>query len=173
MLAKTFCLAVLFCVAAAPMSAAPAADTLKRNGAGTRVDDPVAYFRKAAGLFKQGQRDEAVFWYYLGQLRFRAYVKAHSKLDPSGAPALLTSLMATMGPPINQYAYGDLPALNRTIDRVLAWDDAHPDAATPKDKFAADRASIRQGLVELRDSNNVQRDQIRAERIKNGLGNRD
>ena len=170
MFAKICCFTALLCVAAAPASAAPSAGITKAHLAEACADDPVAYFHKAAQLFKQGQRDEAVFWYHLGQLRFRAYVKAHPDLEPSGAPALL---MATMGPPLNQYAYGDIPALNRTIDRVLAWDDSHPDAATPKDRFATERASIRPGLVSLRDTNLAQRDQIRAERTKNGFENRD
>ena len=135
--------------------------------------DPSAHFLTAARLFKQGQRDEAGFWFYLGQLRLRAYVKAHPKLDPSGAPALLSSFMATMGPPINQYAFGDVSALNRTIDRVLAWDDEHPDPSTPKSRYAAERASVRQGLMALRDMNLAQRDQIRAERTKHGLENRE
>ena len=137
------------------------------------AQDPSEYFLTSARLFKQGQRDEAVFWFYLGQLRLRAYVKAHPKLDPSGAPALLASFMATMGPPINQYAFGDVPALNRTIDKVLAWDDEHPDPSTPKSRYSAERASVRQGLMALRDTNLAQRDQIRAERTQHGLENRE
>ena len=35
--------------------------------------------------------------------------------------------MSTMGPPINQYAFGDIQALVATIDCVIAWDDGHAD----------------------------------------------
>jgi len=35
-------------------------------------------------------------------------------------------MMSAMGPPINQYAFGDIKALIATIDRVIAWDDATP-----------------------------------------------
>ncbi len=48
-----------------------------------------------------------------GQLRFRAYLAANPSVDPSGAPALFSAIMETLGPPINGYAFGDIPALNR------------------------------------------------------------
>jgi hypothetical protein len=80
--------------------------------------------------------------------------------------------MEVVGRPVNEYAFGDLPALARTIGEVLAWDDAHPDAMTPKERFGAQRDGIRRGLAQMRDEALAQADQIRATRVRNGLTNR-
>jgi len=69
-----------------------------------------------------GRKDDAVFFFYLGQLRYRAYLLSDPKRDRS----LFDAMMSAMGPPINQYAFGDIKALIATIDRVIAWDDATP-----------------------------------------------
>src|SRR5215203_2937250 len=55
---------------------------------GLETQDPVAYYARAAKLFQAGRRDEAVFLYYLGQLRFRTYLAANPTLPKSGGPAL-------------------------------------------------------------------------------------
>lgn len=133
---------------------------------------PASLVKHAADLWKVGRRDDAVFWFYLGQLRYRAYLAAHPDLPKDRDPALFASLMDVVGRPVNEYAFGDLPGLARTISDVLAWDDAHPDAMTPKDKFGAQRDGIRRGLAQMRDQALAQADEIRATRSRNGLTNR-
>lgn len=41
---------------------------------------PTEYFKKALSLFQQGQKDEAVFVYYVAQLRYRTCVTARPDL---------------------------------------------------------------------------------------------
>lgn len=53
-----------------------------------------------------GRKDDAVFFFYLGQLRYRAYLLSDPKRDRS----LFDAMMSAMGPPINQYAFGDIKA---------------------------------------------------------------
>ena len=77
-------------------------------------------WRRLNRLWEAGRKDEAVFFFYLGQLRFRARLIANPNGDPTGERALYDALMSAMGPPINQYAFGDMPALLATIDRVIA-----------------------------------------------------
>jgi hypothetical protein len=100
---------------------------------------PSEYYRLAARLFWAGRKNEAVFWLYAGQLRYRAYLAAQPALAPDGAPALFSSLSETVGRPIDEYAFGDIPALCETLDRVIAWDAAHVDPFAPRD---AARAAI-------------------------------
>src|SRR5215510_15118295 len=87
---------------------------------GIESQHPAVYYVLARKLFETGQRDEATFWYYAGQLRYRFYLKATPGLDPSGDPALFGSLSEVIGQPINEWAFGDLDALRATLDRVLA-----------------------------------------------------
>ena len=140
--------------------------------AGIEAKHPAAYLILANKLFEAGQRDRAVFWFYLGQLRYRTYLLARPTLPPHGDPALFASLFETIGTRINPYAFGDIPALARTLDAVLAWDEAHDDTFTPKERVAAERAQVRQGLGALRDDILAQQDEIRADRADVGLENR-
>ncbi len=139
---------------------------------GIEAKHPAAYYVLAAKLFREGRRDEAVFWFYLGQLRARTHLAARPDLEPSGDPALFTSFNVVLGEPINQYAFGDIPALMRTIDAVLDWDRGHPDGFTPRSSFPDAHSQTRQGLSGLRDAITARQDEIRAERARNGLGNR-
>ena len=130
---------------------------------------PAAFFVLAIKKFEEGKRDDAVMWFYIGQIRYRAYLITNPNLDKSGDPALFSSLFQTIGPAINGYAFGDIPQLIKTIDRALDWDAKHPDPLTPK---SAKRDEIREGLVKLKSQILAQRDEIRTQRTKNGLENR-
>jgi len=131
-------------------------------------ESPSAAFETSKVLWQAGRKDDAVFFFYLGQLRFRARLLTNPKLDPSGEPALFNSLMATMGPPINQYAFGDIQKLVATIERVIAWDDGHADDYAS----SAARESVKAGLRKMRDDVIAQQDEIRRTRSERGLPNR-
>lgn len=133
---------------------------------------PAEIVRHAAGLLKSGRQDEAVFWFYVGQLRYRVFLAARPNEPKSGDPALFSSLMEVIGRPVNEYAFGDISALAVTLNEVLAWDDAHDDRLTPKGRYAAERGRVRAGLADMRDEVLRTADDIRAQRLKNGLRNR-
>jgi hypothetical protein len=169
---------VLFAFAVAGMSGGAkaqgtAADWTKQTAA--QIEDrietkhPVAYFVLAIKRFEEGKRDDATFWLYVGQIRYRAYLLSKPQPDPSGEPALFSSLMQTVGLPINEYAFGDIPQLMKTIDRALEWDAKNPDPFTPK---SPTRDEVRDGLVKLKAQVLSERDPIRAQRAKKGLENR-
>ena len=135
--------------------------------------DPGDYYIHATQLFAEGKRDDAVFWFYVGQLRSKFYLKANPNLDPSGAPAAYAALNATIGGKINEYAGGDIKQWVKSIDRALEWDAAMTNAYTSKVKFAAVYETNRAGLKKTRDEIVRQADQIRAQRRKAGLEIRD
>lgn len=56
-------------------------------------------------LFNQGRKDEAVFWFYAGQLRARS--DANKALDRSARQAV-SALNQQYGTPINKYAMSDI-----------------------------------------------------------------
>ena len=75
------------------------------------------FYILAEKLFAAGKKDEAVFWFYAGQLRYRVYLLVNKdKLEPSGDPAVFASLSEEIGRPLNEYAFGDIPQLAKTID---------------------------------------------------------
>jgi hypothetical protein len=133
---------------------------------------PSTYYQEAANLFRIGRRDEAVFLFYLGQLRYRTHLRARPNLPPGGDPALFASLTESVGRPINEYAFGDIPALERTIAQVLAFDLAYPDTFTPPADHADAVRANREGLETLRRRIVAEADRIREGRRTNGLPNR-
>ena len=130
---------------------------------------PAAYYQLAAKLFADGKKDEAVFWYYVGQLRYRLHLQTAKNLDPSGDPALFTSLSETVGRPLNEYAFGDIPKLAATIDKVLEWDAAHDNGFTPKKGNENAVEQNRSGLASMKEMLLKDLDKIKAQRKENGL----
>jgi hypothetical protein len=133
---------------------------------------PAALYILAGKLFEAGARDEAVFWFYAGQLRYRFHLAANPDLPPSGDPALFASFSQVLGQPINEYAFGDLAALVGTIDKVMAWDERTDNEFTSKTAQAAAWGEIREGLGKMREYVVANGDEIRAQRKQNGLENR-
>lgn len=133
---------------------------------------PAEYFRRAVVLMQQKKPDDAVFAFYFGQLRYRRHLVARPDLPPDRDAALFASLMETVGRPVNQYAFGDVPRLVRSIDAVLAYDLKSPDRATPRAEFPQAHASVRAGLQTMKREIAARKAHIRAERARNGLPNR-
>jgi hypothetical protein len=151
----------------------PATLSIEQLKSGIENQHPSYFYILAAKLFAVGKKDEAVFWYYAGQLRYRVYLLVNKdKLEPSGDPAAFAALSEEIGRPINEYAFGDIRQLAKTIDAVLAWDGSHSNALTPHKKYRSQYDQIIAGLTQMRDEVLRKADSIRKIRAANGLGNR-
>ena len=133
-------------------------------------EHPSTYYLYAARLWGEGHRDDAVFWLYAGQLRFRFHLLANPNLPRSGDPALIASLQATIGEPINLFVGGDLKNWRGQIARVLAWDEKTVNGFTSKTTHAKILAETRAGLEKLSDHIEKNADTIRAQREQEGIG---
>jgi hypothetical protein len=133
---------------------------------------PSEYYQTAIKLFSAGQKEEAVFIFYLGQLRYRTLLKAKSFPDGDPNPVLFASLSEVVGKPINEYAFGDITGLDETLQAVLAHDAANPDTFTPPADFPAAHTEIRDGLEKMRQGLVANAEDIRAKRKEKGLENR-
>jgi hypothetical protein len=133
---------------------------------------PADYYRLADMLLAKDRKNEATFYFYLGQLRYRFHLAANPNLRKGEDDALFGSLSEALGPRINEWAFGDLRQLVITFDKVLDWDDFHENGFTSKTEHEAKWNDIREGLFKLCEHVRVNLDQIRAERTKNGLENR-
>ena len=132
---------------------------------------PSTYYVVASRLFASGRKDEAVFWFYAGQLRYRFHLKANPNLPPDGDPALFASVSESVGRPLNEYAFGRLETLRQTLERVLAWDEKTGNGFTSKTQHAADWKGVRSGLGQLLRTIEEQKEQIRRQRTQHGLPN--
>lgn len=80
---------------------------------------PPVLYAISSKLFQSGQQEEALYWFYLGQLRARS--DANKALDPSSAAAVDT-LNSKYGPPINRFAFQNIPKLKAAVSRAIATD---------------------------------------------------
>lgn len=85
--------------------------------------NPSVLYALAGALFQTGRKDDAMFYFYLGQLRARS--DANKTLDPSAEQAV-DVLNQEFGESINQYAFRDIPKLKATVSKVLAKDSEWP-----------------------------------------------
>jgi hypothetical protein len=148
---------------------APAGPSIEQLKAGIENKHPSTYYELASRLFKDGQKDEAVFWYYVGQIRFRFHLRVAKDLNPAGDPALFAGLSEMVGAPLNDYALGDIPKLAATIDKALAWDDAHDNGFTPKKGNETSLSMIRESMQSLKEEILKDQEKIKAQRKANGI----
>jgi hypothetical protein len=132
---------------------------------------PAYYYQLAAELFKAGRKDDALFAFYLGQLRYRTLLLAHPDAPKDGDPAVFAALSERVGRPLNEYASDDVAAWARTIDAVLAYDRDHPDKFISPVEYPAQSEEVRKGLVAFRDKLLEDPERVQKIRRANGLEN--
>lgn len=134
---------------------------------------PAELYRVAAQLLGRPDRaDEAVMWFYVGQLRYRFLLAATKPPPGANERVLFSALSESVGRPVNTYAFGDVEAAVARIDAALAWDAAHDNRLTSKTAFPKEWEEVRRGLRALRDKMLASQDEIRETRRRNGLANR-
>lgn len=112
---------------------------------------PATYFALATELYREGQKDEAAFWYYVGLIRYRAWMLAKVKEADSSDEAYHFWLLShSVGQSIYLHVDRDSTALTHSIDRALAWDLEQPNGYTSKEGFKAQYERARQELLALR-----------------------
>ncbi|MEA3013322.1 MAG: hypothetical protein QOD42_1867 [Sphingomonadales bacterium] len=133
---------------------------------------PSFYYILASRLFAANRKDEAVLWFYAGQLRYRIRLACHPDLAPDTEPALFGSLQETVGRQINEYAGADPRAWAATMERALAWDAATRNGFEPKAPCRAAIADQRGGMSGLIAHVRNNEAQLRRDRAAAGLPNR-
>lgn len=153
------------------MPADPAKQTPAQIIAQAERVRPATLYILATKLMGEGRMDDAVRWFYIGQLRYRFHL-ASRPATLANDQSLFSALSESVGRPINEYAFGDVDAAVAQIDAALAWDAAHPNSFTSKERYSGELAEVRTGLQKLRDDMVARRDEIREARTRNGLENR-
>ena len=171
-----FLSACLVCIALSALfllgARAQAADqeTAAQLKQGIEKKHPAEYYKLALKLFADpATKQEAVFWFYVGQIRYRYHLAANPNLPPDGDPAVFASLSEVVGRPINEFAGGKPDLWISQIQRALEWDEQHDNGFTPKSKAPAEYGQIRAGLVAMRQQLIAMKDKLPAMRKANGL----
>lgn len=177
-------------------------DDFRIEGKNVQIMDPAILFGYSNYLYNKGEKDESVFFYYLAQYRARyliSILKEDIPLDERfyktsykesglvGDPVLIGTInrqdlygviMDGLGTVINQYAFGDVDKLIRTLDEVLIHIEKYPfepDQLIDK-KYLADRdqtvinnESVKSGFQAFMQEISDNKEYIKEERAKNGL----
>ncbi|WP_286266989.1 hypothetical protein [Thalassotalea atypica] len=132
---------------------------------------PISYITLASKLLNEGKLDEAAKWYYVGQMRFRAYLMANPNLEKSGDPALYGSLKYVVGTPINEYAGQNPDNWVKLIEESIKWHSDNPNGFTPKSTNKEIYKEVEANFFKFRDYVLENKEKIREQRAKNGLKN--
>jgi hypothetical protein len=84
---------------------------------------PPVFYALSRVLFESGNKDEAAFWFYNGQVRARFDA---DRCTDASAHGVVDALNAQFGRSINQYTFQDIPKLEALMPRVLDWDKKTP-----------------------------------------------
>ncbi|NNG18129.1 hypothetical protein HJ590_00805 [Naumannella sp. ID2617S] len=84
---------------------------------------PPVFYLLSHALLAEGRPQEAMFWFYAGQLRARFDANRCADFTARQAVSVLND---RFGEPINRYAFAHLEELAEVVPRVLAWDRATP-----------------------------------------------
>jgi hypothetical protein len=92
---------------------------------------PMAYYVYSGRLAHEGDKERALFWYYVGELRYRFYLAVYPDLPPDGAPALFGSLHQSAAQTIADPKVDKAMSITQ-FKRALDWDETHENTVTSK-----------------------------------------
>ncbi len=130
---------------------------------------PSSYYAYAGRLFQEGSKRDAVFWLYVGEIRYRFYLAVNPGLAPDGDPALFASLHESIGRPINEWAGADPDGWAAQMQRALDWDARNDNGFTSKVQYSGQWQETRGGLKELEAWVSANKASILEDRKKHGL----
>jgi hypothetical protein len=112
---------------------------------------PAEFMMHAGSFWAKGDKFGGAFLYQLGELRYRFYLWVTPGLDPTGDPAIFSSLHEVMGGEINFYLGGHTDTDIIILDSVLAWQRTHEYHFCPKRKNPGAYDSLVTGFRGMRD----------------------
>ncbi len=97
---------------------------------------PSNYLTLASELLKRNKFDEAAFWYYVGRIRYKAYLRSQPDLIGSEESAFFAAMDMGLGYSINPYLREDKNRLVKIVSKSLKWHKKKQNGFTPKSKFS-------------------------------------
>ena len=128
---------------------------------------PAGYYVLANRLFHEDYKDEAIFWFYVGSLRFRYYLSSiethsfHPEVD------LFERFQFEIGYVLLDYAGGNPVFWAEQIAKAAAWDDDNDNVFFDKRNDPATLLEVRQGMRELHNKLIDEKDDILRQRLEN------
>ena len=129
-------------------------------------------YKHADELFNAGQQEEAVYWMYQSQLRYRILIDCHKRgpwdTDYDTFVALGQDVQAEQ----NKWLGGDIQLWVDTLDQVMTGYNRKSDLLFKKNKCEASEKAILEGMDKMRNMLLTEYETMRAQRAEGGLENR-
>ncbi len=133
---------------------------------------PRYFYAYSARTFGEGKKDEAVMWYYVGELRYRFLLGTGGKEAVNEDQGMFALFRSTVGKQVLEWAGGSPTDWAKAIDAALKWDDTYPDPLVSKLKYFKEYAANHREAMKQRDQILADADKIREQRTARGLANR-
>ena len=138
---------------------------LKKNA---QLLHPVGFYILAKKLFGEGEKDDSIFWFYVGSIRYRYYLSSIGEDPFHPEVELFGKVQFEIGSVILDYAGGDPEAWASQIAEAVQWDKEHLNYFHAKKNDPAALEEIHAAMQGLMDELVGQKDEILRQRIDNG-----
>jgi hypothetical protein len=141
----------------------------------------------AIRLYDLGHKDESVYWFYTAQFRHRVFISIIDQEQAGGIgdegfelTQAYNSFFQLAGPYFNEYAFGDLKQLEKTLEKVIKegkslpkYGEIYPKVKfSPEKTWATQNADVSKGLSGLIDNIKKNSTSIKEKRKAEGLEDR-
>ncbi len=158
--------------ASGPGKARPLAkQNISQLQTGLTTKHPSAYVYLARELWQDDEKDQAVVMYYVGQIRYRAYINTLPTAEAAPEERLYDSLKADIGDELNEYAARNLNNWLALLDKALEWHRDNPNEFMPKEDYSLLYELTIYNFNKLRDYIEENKALIRQQRAAKGLVN--
>lgn len=132
---------------------------------------PAAYFDFAQAVWKKGDKQRAAIMFYVGQIRYRAYLNTLPEIQAVAEEQKYEALKSQLGEDINQYAGRNLDNWIRMLDAAVQWHNDNPSVFLPKEDYRLLYELTLYNFNQLRDYIAKNKKFIREQRAQQGLPN--
>ena len=139
-------------------------DELKKNA---ELMHPVGFYILANKLFHEGQKDEAILWFYVGSIRYRHFLSSIGDDPFHPENELFGKVQFEIGGAVLDYAGGDPDFWAKQIEEADKWDDDHLNFFFPKKNSPEDLLEIKENMHKLKSKLLEEKEDIIRQRIEN------
>jgi len=129
---------------------------------------PVGFYLLAKKLFDEGERDESIFWFYVGSIRYRYFLSSVGEDPFHTENELFGKVQFEIGGLILDYAGGDPELWAKQVEKANQWDTDRLNFFYSKKKNPDALLEIKSSMLELQQKLLTEKDDIIRLRIENG-----
>ncbi|MEA1989931.1 MAG: hypothetical protein U9N57_12110 [Pseudomonadota bacterium] len=129
---------------------------------------PVGFYLLAMKLFKQGEKDEAIFWFYVGSIRYRHFLSSIEENPFEPENELFGKVQFEIGGTVLDYAGGNPIFWAEQIEKANKWDTEHLNFFYSKKNNPEVLTEIKLSMQQLQHKLLDEKEDIIKQRIENG-----